>query len=234
MRLFGVVNVAYGDFHDGSEKRTASAHQVLCQSWDKWYGDSHNDSTSLRGPMLESCIDVSMVQDRSHISWRWRTRREAQKLHNSWNCCTNSRALPTGSTSDHSRHCWGGNWLWDMSAGSDGRIANAPCRSLHHDNALSDISVFTHQFLVKNQMAIIPHPTYSHNLAPCDFFLFPKMKFKLKGRRFDTTEEIQAESQRVLDTLIEKDFHEAFQKWRRRWDRCLYVGGNYFEGDGGR
>jgi len=60
------------------------------------------------------------------------------------------------------------------------------------------------------------------------------MKFKLKGFRFDTTEEIQAESQRVFDTLIEKDFQKAFQTWRRRWDRCLHEGGNYFEGDGGR
>jgi hypothetical protein len=48
-------------------------------------------------------------------------------------------------------------------------------------------------------------------LAPCDFFLFPKNKLKLKGRRFDTIEEIQAESQRVLDTLTDKDFQEAFQ-----------------------
>jgi hypothetical protein len=38
------------------------------------------------------------------------------------------------------------------------------------------------------------------------------MKLKLKGRRCDTTEEIQAESQRVLDTLKEKEFQEAFQK----------------------
>ena len=70
-RLFGVMYVVCGDFHDGSEKGTASVHQILCQSWDKWYGDSHNDSTSIRGPMLESRIDVSMacsVQDRSHIS----------------------------------------------------------------------------------------------------------------------------------------------------------------------
>ena len=37
------------------------------------------------------------------------------------------------------------------------------------------------------------------------------MKLKLKGHRFDTIEEIQAESQRVIDTLIEKDFQEAFQ-----------------------
>jgi len=83
-------------------------------------------------------------------------------------------------------------------------------------------------------MAVIPHPLHSSDLAPCDFFLFPKMKLKLKGRWFDTTEEKQAESQRVLDTLIEKDFQEVFQKWRRRWDRCLHAGGNYFEGDGSR
>jgi hypothetical protein len=37
-------------------------------------------------------------------------------------------------------------------------------------------------------------------LAPCDFFLLQKIKLKLKGRRFDTIEEIQAKSQRMLDT----------------------------------
>jgi hypothetical protein len=64
-------------------------------------------------------------------------------------------------------------------------------------------------------MALIPHPPYSPDLASCGFFLFPKMKLKLKGHRFDTTEENQAESQRVLDTLTEKYFQEAFQKGRR-------------------
>jgi transposase len=49
------------------------------------------------------------------------------------------------------------------------------------------------QFLEKHKMAVIPHPPYSPDLAPCDFFLFPKMKLKLKGRRFETIEEIQAE-----------------------------------------
>jgi hypothetical protein len=83
-------------------------------------------------------------------------------------------------------------------------------------------------------MAVITHPPYFHDLAPYDFFLFPKMKLKLKGHRFDTIEEIHAESHRVLDTLTGKEFREAFQKWRRQWDRCLHAGGNYFEADGGR
>jgi hypothetical protein len=52
-RLFVVVYAICGDFHDGSEKETASVHQILCQSLEKWYGDPHNDSTSLRGSNLE-------------------------------------------------------------------------------------------------------------------------------------------------------------------------------------
>ena len=82
-----------------------------------------------------------------------------------------------------------------------------------------------HQFLAKNKIAVIPLPPYSPDLAPSNFFLFPKMKLKLKGCRFDTIEEIQAETQEVLDTLTERDFQEAFQKWRQRWDRCLHAGG---------
>jgi hypothetical protein len=70
----------------------------------------------------------------------------------------------------------------------------------HHDNVPFHTFVLTQQFLAKYKMAVIPHLPYSPDLAPCEFFLFPEMKLKLKGRRFDTIEEIQAESQRVLDT----------------------------------
>jgi len=85
---------------------------------------------------------------------------------------------------------------------------------LHHDNALAHTAVLTQEFLAANKIPLIPHPPYSPDLAPCDFFLFPKMKFKPKGRRFDTIEDIQAEKQNVLDTLTEKNFQDAFQKWR--------------------
>jgi hypothetical protein len=63
-------------------------------------------------------------------------------------------------------------------------------------------------------------------LAPCDFFLFPKMKLLLKGRQVDGLEDIQWKSQNVLDKLREQDF----QQWQRCWDRCVVVQGDYFEG----
>jgi len=80
-------------------------------------------------------------------------------------------------------------------------------------------------------MTVVPHPPYSHDLAPSYFFLFPKLKMKLKGRRFQTLEEIQAESQVVLYTLRENDYQECFKNWQRRWDRCQAPEGDYFEGD---
>jgi hypothetical protein len=50
------------------------------------------------------------------------------------------------------------------------------------------------------------HPHYSPDLAPADFFLFPKMKMQQKGRRFHTIPEIQCESQKVMDSLTQNDF----------------------------
>jgi histone-lysine N-methyltransferase SETMAR len=63
---------------------------------------------------------------------------------------------------------------------------------LHHDNAPSHISVLAQQFLAKLKMAVMAHSPYPPDLIPCDFFLFPRMKLKLKGCGFDTSEEIQA------------------------------------------
>jgi len=55
---------------------------------------------------------------------------------------------------------------------------------------------------------------------------------KLKGRRFQT-EEIQAGSQTVLNTLRENDFQECFKNQERRWDHCQASEWDYFEGDAG-
>jgi hypothetical protein len=55
-------------------------------------------------------------------------------------------------------------------------------------------------------MVVIPHPPYSRKLITCDFFLFSKIKLKLKGCQFENVEDIQAKSPRLLDTLTDKDF----------------------------
>jgi hypothetical protein len=61
-------------------------------------------------------------------------------------------------------------------------------------------------------MALILHPPYSTDFAPCDFFIFQKTKLKLKVRRLEGNEEIQAESQKVLVTLTDKVFPGSLPK----------------------
>ena len=72
---------------------------------------------------------------------------------------------------------------------------------------------------------IVPHPPYSPDLAPCDFWLFPK----LRGCRYETIEEMK-EAVTVIDMLTQEDFGGAFQKLLERY-KCIAPGGDYLEGD---
>ena len=53
----------------------------------------------------------------------------------------------------------------------------------------------------------VPHPPYSPDLAPSDFWLFPK----LRGCRYETIEEMKEAVTKAIDTLTQEDFHGAFQ-----------------------
>ena len=77
---------------------------------------------------------------------------------------------------------------------------------------------------------IVPHPPYSPDLAPCDFWLFSKLKAKLSRCCYETIEEMKEAVMKVIDTLAQEDFHEAFQKLLERYNVCIAAGGDYFEG----
>ena len=72
-----------------------------------------------------------------------------------------------------------------------------------------------------------PHPPYSLDLAPCDFWLFTK----LRGYHYETIEEMKDVVMKVLDILTQEDFHGAFQKLLDLYNKCIAAGGDYFEGD---
>jgi len=48
------------------------------------------------------------------------------------------------------------------------------------------------RFLTKHNVTVLPHPPYCPDLSPCDFFLFPWLKKRLKGQRHENIEAIQA------------------------------------------
>ena len=75
----------------------------------------------------------------------------------------------------------------------------------------------------------VPQPPYRRDLAPCDFWLFPKLKEKLRGCHYETIEEMKEAVTKVID--IQEDFHGAFQKLLERYKKCIAAGRDYFIGD---
>ena len=72
----------------------------------------------------------------------------------------------------------------------------------------------------------LPQPPYSPNLAPCDFWLFPK----LRVCRYETIEEMKEAVTKVIDTLTQEDFHGTFQKLLELYNKCIAAGGDHFVG----
>ena len=95
-------------------------------------------------------------------------------------------------------------------------------RGQHASNRVSDIStktiapvhnsILVTDYLTKMGIKTVPHPPYSPNIAPCDFWLFPKLKEKLRGCHYETIEEMKEVVTKVIDMLTQEDFHGAFQK----------------------
>ncbi|UYV64790.1 hypothetical protein LAZ67_3001980 [Cordylochernes scorpioides] len=80
---------------------------------------------------------------------------------------------------------------------------------LHVDNARPHTAHVVLQFLAKHSTIQISHPPYSPELAPNYFFLYAKFKMKLKGRKFDNVDMIQAESKATLRNLSKSDLSPA-------------------------
>ena len=71
----------------------------------------------------------------------------------------------------------------------------------------------------------VPHTPYSPDLVPCNICLFPK----LRGCRYETTEEKKEAVTKVIDTLTQEDFHGALMKSLERYDKHIAVGGDYLK-----
>lgn len=102
---------------------------------------------------------------------------------------------------------------------------------LHHDNAPAHTSALVCDYLKKNNVNVVPQAPYSPDMAPCDFFLFPKLKLALRGKHFETVEVIKENSQRELKAITKSAYKKCFEDWKRRWKMCINSDGDYFEGD---
>lgn len=102
---------------------------------------------------------------------------------------------------------------------------------LHHDNAPAHTAASVKTYLASRGTTVLDHPPYSPDLAPNDFWLYPKLKMTLKGERFDNVDAIKRDVAVRLRQLTQQDFLYCYEQWKSRWNKCIRSQGHYFEGD---
>ena len=101
---------------------------------------------------------------------------------------------------------------------------------LLHVNVPAHTSAIVTAFLKKEKVTVLPHPPYSSDLAPCDFFLFPKLKSFLAGRKYQSRHALWSAMHQYLITVSKSACRDAFKKWIHRLKLCISNHGEYFEG----
>ena len=99
--------------------------------------------------------------------------------------------------------------------------------TLHYDNARPHTARKVTRFLEENHMKKAPHPPYSPDIAPCDFFLFGYIKDKLKGESFESVDSLLERVKEILNGISKEILRSAFTEWERRLIQIINTKGDY-------
>ncbi|GFR85867.1 histone-lysine N-methyltransferase SETMAR [Elysia marginata] len=109
------------------------------------------------------------------------------------------------------------------------RVRSEKVSIIHHDNARPHTSLETRTALDRLGLRTLLHPPYRPDLAPSDFFFFPKLKDYLKGNRYETDKDVK---NAVLSWCRDKTpdfFADGIQQVVRRRRLCIERNDDYFE-----
>jgi len=98
---------------------------------------------------------------------------------------------------------------------------------LHIDNARPHRARKTASKLKELGLTATPHPAYSPDLAPCDFWLFGRIKGSLEGREFQSLSELETAILSELAAIPKGEFVRVYNRWVCLLEQCLTNGGAY-------
>ena len=100
---------------------------------------------------------------------------------------------------------------------------------LQQDNARVHTCKVAMDAVERNGYKLIPHPVYSLDLAPSDFFRFPNLKKNIRGLHFRSDEEVVAAVERWVNGKDPNAFSSGLMALEHRWSKCITLEGNYIE-----
>ena len=99
----------------------------------------------------------------------------------------------------------------------------------HQDNAPCYKSMKTMVKLNELSFELFPHPLYSPDLAPWDYWLFADLKKMLQRKIFDSNEEVIAETEIYFKSKDESFYKKGIKNLEKRWNECIKLEGNYVD-----
>jgi histone-lysine N-methyltransferase SETMAR len=100
---------------------------------------------------------------------------------------------------------------------------------IHADNTGPHVTKCVREYMDHNSLRKIPHPPYSADLAPSDFYLFGYVKDRLQGHEFREGAELVSDILEILNRIPTDTLVDVFDNWMRRLQRCIYISGEYVE-----
>jgi hypothetical protein len=98
---------------------------------------------------------------------------------------------------------------------------------VHADNARDHTAQKCRTFCEANGLRLAPHPPYSPDLAPSDFFLFGYVKKRLKVMAFRSYEELLNAIGEVVAGIESETLTAAFEHWMERLEWVSKNHGDY-------
>ena len=100
---------------------------------------------------------------------------------------------------------------------------------VHYDNARPHIAKIVNDFLESHDMDKAPHPPFSPDIAPSDFYLFGYIKGLLAGKEFDSPEQLLSDVTQILEEIPTITLLKVFQQWESRLIHVIDSNGDYIE-----
>ena len=85
------------------------------------------------------------------------------------------------------------------------------------------------EFLEEQGIQLVPHPPYSPDLAPCDFWLFSRLKDHLHGTKYESRSQLGSVIYQCLEHIPAPDYFACYKQWTDRLHKCTNAEGEYFE-----
>ncbi len=101
---------------------------------------------------------------------------------------------------------------------------------LHMDNTPAHCSRTVQDTLAFMEWPVLKHPPYSPDLSPCDFFLFPYIKRRMRGHNYHNVPALREAILNEVSNIPSTVWKHCFSDWIERCRKCLAWRGQYFEG----